>query len=249
MRTAEAWESSWVGDYCLFFELTGPLNRVVTPYKKEDLTLLAARSVHDWNECLPGALNSCAEELGVSRPKVFSFTDWDHIKNMLKMMNSLDEGFVMVDYNHTTHNHSFRRVKIKNSQYLVASRFLGNNFTDKKVLSVIMRGEKVEVLSYFPEFKVAIDRIEMAVLKLSEQLETEYVELREKWPVVEPGQRREFAKYVKSTYVCWDYHFRRYDKKVNSALDWMRSMCPVSSKDGTFVVDKLYDLLLRTVLK
>jgi hypothetical protein len=249
LQTAASWASSWVSDYCLIFELTGPLNRVVTPYQQDGLTLLGARSVHDWNECAPGALDNYAAELGVSRPQVYSFTDWDHIHNMLKMLKSLDEGYVLVDYNHTTHDHSFRRVKVKNPQYLVVARFLGNNFTDKNILSVVLEGDAAEVLAYFPEFGKTFDRVEMAVLELSEQLEAEHAALREQWPVIEPSQRREFAAHVKSTYMCWDYHFRRYDGQVDSALDWMRSMCPVSSKDGSLVVDKLYELLLKTTLK
>lgn len=240
---------AWPQDHCMLFEVTSPANRIVTPYDKTTLHLLAARRVSDWQEVDQDVLQGLADELGAPRPKEYEFTDADHIDNMLKMMSQLREGFVMVSYDYKMPDgRSYPRVKIKNPQYLVAARYLGNRFEGKRVLAVVMEGEQSEVLAYFPEFKAAITSMEKAVYDLIDLIEAEHRQLAEKWPTVSAEDRKAFAEDVKACRFA-PYHFLKYDGRVEAPMDWLIGLCPVSARDGTLVVDRLYKMLMTTTLR
>ena len=95
----------------LTFELTGPENRVVTPYDKSNITLLGAR----WNEepmleMSPDDLDDLALELGVNRPSIFKVDSVEELMELVNGFPSMGEGVVLV----ANLMGLFWRVKVKN---------------------------------------------------------------------------------------------------------------------------------------
>src|SRR5262249_41280570 len=84
-------------DVCFFFELTGPLNRIVVPHSEARITLLGARHRVTGEEMTPAA---AAEMLGGDIPTVREFP-LGTIDGILESSSALSplsqEGYVVVD--------------------------------------------------------------------------------------------------------------------------------------------------------
>lgn len=164
-----------IEDYTYVFEYTGPENRVVTPYEKTEMVLLAVTPVVG---SLPNDPNRIASfvntfELGgfnVRVPKTYSFNSPDELNALANSLTGLQEGFVVYDPK------SGKRVKVKATDYLYAHRLRGENAipTRKNILELVLEGETSEVLAYFPEFKQYIDPVEAEVADFLTTLVAKY---------------------------------------------------------------------------
>jgi hypothetical protein len=194
-------------ELCLMFELTGPENRVVTPYAESDLTLLAGRSANNhWRELGPRELDEVARTIHVKRPIEYLFKNADHINNMLCSIGGLEEGFVIVDY--TEHvNGSFKRIKVKNPKYLAASSYIGNGFDEASALGVIIKREEAELLSYFPEFRGIIERVGNTLSRVCSDMDVRYTRIKEL-----SADRKAFAEQAKQEKIPWVF-FQLLDGK------------------------------------
>lgn len=136
---------------CFSMELTSPENRVVTPYKNNQLCLLCARETDGWTELGPSELDDLAGELGIFRPREYPFKDWDHVQNLLNEIGTLEEGFVVVDYRDPV-NGNFPRIKVKNQSWRHAQSLIGDGMSYPKALRIFLEGRAEEFLAYYPEY-------------------------------------------------------------------------------------------------
>jgi len=141
--------SSTSRDRCFFFELTGPINRVVVVHDAPSLTLLGARRLTDQQEI---DIERAADLLG-GAPKVvreYPLQSFDDIARSFESISPLSqEGYVVVD-------HRFHRVKVKHPGY-VALHHMKGGLSQKAFVEIARSGETSEVLSTFPEFAPTLE--------------------------------------------------------------------------------------------
>lgn len=153
----------------MFFEYTSPLNKIVTPYEDDCMVLLSAQDeegrsfLTECCELLPYAL---LEGLRVRLPKGVTVSSLEEAIQYVESLTGLQEGFVLYDRS------SGKRMKVKNSTYLVAHKLRGNDPvpTRKNILSLLLEGDSDEFLSYFPDFKKYIEPVEKEIEKFVAQM-------------------------------------------------------------------------------
>jgi len=131
------------------FELTAPENRIVTPYSESSITLIGARDNKTGNEYTGEYLDSIAKIMHVKRPKSFVFNSLQEAIEKVKTLNMMDEGFVLT---YEGDCGSFWRLKCKNEKYLAIAHMRDNgSISPKRIMTLILNGERTEYLNYFPE--------------------------------------------------------------------------------------------------
>lgn len=156
-------------------EYIGPENRVVTPYEKTEMVLLAVTPTVGYAPNDPESIAQVVRifadaGLSVRAPRTYSFDSPDDLNALANSLTGLQEGFVVFDPK------SGKRVKVKATDYLYAHRLRGENAvpTRKNVLELVLEGETSEVLAYFPEFKQYIDPVEAEVADFLSTLVAKY---------------------------------------------------------------------------
>lgn len=153
-------------DYCYIFELTAPHNRVVVQYMEPKLTLIGVR--HRSGHELP--VSTFMDRYPVVRS--YDVSDLQGVRDTFEGMDPLkQEGYVVVDKD-------FHRVKIKNPRYLAIHHAI-DGMGPKRALEIVRNGEGDEVLAYFPEWKGKIDDIRSKYEALIDELQTEYVRIKD----------------------------------------------------------------------
>lgn len=181
------------------FEAIGPDNRIVTPYKVNELVYLGMvisdmERVEDVAPTLEEA-NWFMNYVGWNvRPLVeYKFDTKEHCMQALEGLTDLAEGYVV--YNKLTGE----RVKIKNAVYLAAHRLRGNGLTVNAICELVAMGEVEEYTATFPEdawkFDTAIN--ELAIMK--GLLINNYIAACHYTDQFKglPTEQKEFALYVK----------------------------------------------------
>lgn len=152
-----------------WFELTGPLNRVVVVHDKVGLTLLGARNIHTGKEVHP----STVAHLFPGIPVVIEF-GLQSIEDVIRTFDTMSplkqEGYVIVDAD-------FNRIKVKHPGY-VAIHHAKDGWTIKSCVEVVRSGEMTEVtatvLTTYPEYKPMLDDAKQRYDALIEEIEAEY---------------------------------------------------------------------------
>ena len=162
-------------EYTYIFEFVSPENRIVTPYKKAEMILLAVRNhaTGEYNDtektdCYNRSVSVGAtiypSKMGLKFRLVeqFQIQSSGEIVDATESLTGLKEGFVVVDKNN-------KRIKIKNSQYLILHKLRGKltGLTRRDVFGLILSGESEEYLSYFKE---DIDMFDKAKVEIDNQL-------------------------------------------------------------------------------
>lgn len=130
--------------YC--WELTSPLNRVVTHNLDERITLLAVRDAQGQEQDVQQYQNA----FDVVRH--YEFGSAEAAAQAAELLDPLNqEGFVVVDA-------EFRRIKIKSSHY-VAIHHTVTSLNTRSIVELICNGEADEVLVHFPEIQREYQRI------------------------------------------------------------------------------------------
>ena len=197
-------------DVCYMFELTGPCNRVVTPYEKNELRILSARVIDNKRSEYTEAPLSVVATYGksfmnIEMPKTYTFKSVDHIKNQLNTIGGLDEGFVLMNPNEyikpvgECKTKSYPRVKIKNPSYLNAARLIGNGFSEKKALEMVLTGpHKVDTFThFFPEYEGVVKRVGDRVTVICDDIENTFNKIKHL------TTRKEFAEAAKQHCAPW----------------------------------------------
>jgi len=159
--------SSPNNNFTFIFELTSPMNRIVTPYSETSVTLIGIRNNLNGFEVGKKALDYVAEEMGISRPKSYECSSFEELKAMADSLESMEEGFVLV----IEKEGSFRRLKCKNSKYLSIAHLRNNgNISPRRILTLVMDNEELEYLSYFPEDKPYFGFVKAAYIDSLERM-------------------------------------------------------------------------------
>jgi RNA ligase len=139
-------------------ELVSPYNKVVRNYNGTFLYLLSIIQNETGIEKNVIEVDKCAVSLNIRRPKRFTLNDSNSILEFLKSNEKEDptfEGFVAVDKNQN-------RVKFKSKTYVALHHLIdnGNICNPRKLVPLLLRGEKDEILAYVPELKEKIDEVQ-----------------------------------------------------------------------------------------
>jgi len=138
-----------VKGHTYIFELTSPMNRIVTRYHETQVTLIGIRNNKYGFEVGKEGLDRRAFDMGVKRPKAFESDSIEDLQRQAEELNALDEGFVLVV---ETDDGSFMRLKCKNPKYLAIAHMRNNgNISPQRILVLIVANEYGEYLGYFPE--------------------------------------------------------------------------------------------------
>ena len=137
-------------DYTMVFELTGPENRVVTPYAEPNITLIGGRlNKEDMRELFSYELDDTAQQWGINRPKTYTVHNAEELITLVESFPSMEEGVVLVIQ---SANGSHWRVKCKNPKFVAIAHMRENgNISPKRILTLIMENDHFEYLKYFPE--------------------------------------------------------------------------------------------------
>jgi hypothetical protein len=157
--------------YTHVFELCSPYNQVVRPYTKPTVFLLALFDPRTFRE-LPGeAVDAEAARLNATRPESFALRSPDQVAAFLEEKERLDPTFEGVIIRDDTN----LRFKIKTRTYLAAHHAEGGNLLHpRRLIPLILAGEKDEAVAYFPGLKEVADRVEAG-------LDVEWNKLRDLW--------------------------------------------------------------------
>ena len=158
-------------EYTYMFELQTMYNRVVIQHKEPLITLIGVR--HNKNG---GELNINSsyfqEQLSLPIPvRTFGLKNLDEIYDSMHYFNGLEqERYVVVDKD-------FNRVKIKHPDYLKIHHTI-TNLNTKRILDIVRKGETLEVLSYFPEWKTEFDKIQIVYDNFIKEMEDKYNKIK-----------------------------------------------------------------------
>lgn len=164
--------------YCYFFELAGPLNRIVVVHGRPTLTMLGARRVDGWTEVAAGDVAHFFPAVPVVRE--FSLRSVEEIAVSFAEMSPLaQEGYVVVD-------HAFRRIKVKHPGY-VALHHAKDGLSQRAFVEIARSGEVPEVIAAFPELAPQLDETRARLAGLVAEVESDFSRLRDL------GTQKDFA--------------------------------------------------------
>lgn len=121
------------------FELTSPVNRVVTRYTEPKLTLLAIRQNKKGTYIYSGT------DFRDVRPKHYHFSNLHECLKAAKELRNLEEGYVL----YTAQGEP--AMKVKNPAYVAAHHLRGEGLNPKRVAELVAMNETAEYLAIFPE--------------------------------------------------------------------------------------------------
>ena len=164
-------------DFTYVFELTGPENRVVTPYSETDITLIGCRSRNEafnYRELSVTELNNLASYFGVRRPGYFSCASYEELLALVKSFPTMQEGVVLkIEVEEGSH----RRIKCKNPQYVAVAHMRENGgVSPKNVLNLVIANEHFEYLKYFGCDKPYFDFVEDIYAEIKNRIASIYQE-------------------------------------------------------------------------
>jgi hypothetical protein len=123
------------------FELATPYNRVVTPYSRETLKLLAVRDNEDGCYVDTSDFRQTFET-----PISYNIGSFEDCIKASQELGGLKEGFVVIDQNRVP------VCKIKSPAYVAVHHIRSNNgLNPKSIIKLITTGEVEEYLTYYPE--------------------------------------------------------------------------------------------------
>ena len=139
---------------CFFFELAGPLNRVIVQHSTASLTVLGCRRIPSLEEA---SASDAAALLGRPDAAVRSYPirSFDELAATFAKMSPLrQEGYVVVDGN-------WNRVKVKSPGYVSLHHlvFLRGAGLLRAIVNIVRRNEADEVLASFPAFNITLKEV------------------------------------------------------------------------------------------
>ena len=191
-------------DYTYMFELVSPQTRVVVPYEE---TKLYHTGTRDNN-----TLQELELEIGIEKPKEFSIATIEDCIEAAKNLDRYHEGFVIVDSR-------WRRIKVKSPIYLAIHHILNNISSEKRIFNLIVSGEYVEVVSYYPEYADMFNSMRERINRFIAHNESELETIRN----ANYSTQKELAKYVINT-ICPSCLFFVINGKSKSIKDFVYNM-------------------------
>ena len=191
-------------DYTYIFELTSPWNRVVVPYSSTTITHLGSRNL------ITGQEENI--DLGIKKPKEYSFGTFDEAVANAAALPFSQEGYVVVDKD-------WHRVKVKGTEYVACHRLRGESFTTKRAIDLALLNEQSEFLSYFPEYKPAVDRVIAGLNKIRD-----FISRKEKELTAQVfATQKEYALTVKD-WPFSGYFFGVRNGRIKSINEYLKTL-------------------------
>lgn len=182
------------------FELCGPGNRVIVPYKNTLLYHIGTRSN------LTGEESN--DDIGITKPQEYGLHNLDECLDYVsRVFNSTSdgvvdscehEGFVVVD-------NQYHRIKIKSPIYLQLHGLVNNSFLSKKTLVNMLFNKTINVVSIcedFPELAHIIKWYDFQVEEFKNR-SSAIIDITKKLCKRFDGNRKEVALRVKDHRLSW----------------------------------------------
>ena len=198
-------------NYCYWFELVGPENRIVVPYKEAALYYLGCRNTATWEECnfIPKLPSN------VKFPQRCAISCLDDVISMAAQLTTIEkEGFVVVD-------DRWNRLKVKGEAYVAAHRMRANNLLTPKLILEMWRTNSLDdYMALYPEHNSIIGRVMEQVAAMAE--------ICDKWyfiSISNSNERKEIAQFLSQNCPPFarSYVFTRLDNKVETAIEFLRN--------------------------
>lgn len=201
------------------FELTSPLNRVVTPYNETSMWFLGGRSnTSELGEDRPeyfGDVVYALTEVKIPTGEVFS--SLHETVTAANSLGGLQEGWVLWQG-------GLPVCKVKAEAYVTAHRTRGEGLTAKRICELVLMNEHEEYLAYFPQEREFFEPYYKTLFVFLELLECEYDRVKN------ISDQKEFAVAVKELpYASALFSARKTGKSVvqcfhDSRMEWKVSM-------------------------
>jgi len=195
-------------DYCYFFEMVSPQNRICVKYNKPAIYFLGRRNMRTMEED-----NEQLEFDTIQHVKQYDlFSLSDCISAAAKYQDNF-EGFVVRDA-------SFRRIKIKTPWYIGMHKLRGDSITVKRVIEMWKTDVLDDFIAAFPEYNDFIQSVMHPLSRLISVADMDYM-IVSRYENVQ--SRADFAEQAKQ-YVApiRSYLFARLDKKFTNATDFFK---------------------------
>ena len=157
-----------VEGHCFWFELSGPINRIVVQHSETSLTLLGGRDLETLQELTLD--KAAAYWPKIPRVRTFPMTNIDQVVAAFAEMDPLkQEGFVICDGN-------FNRIKCKCPAYVTLHALKGG-MSRRAIVQIVRSGEISEIESAFPEFAEMLEECRGRYSKLLSECESDMNDL------------------------------------------------------------------------
>lgn len=167
------------------FELTSLLNKVVVTYPENKIFHIGTRN----NE----TLKEFEVDIGVTKPKLYKFSTFEEMLEVVRNFPKDQEGIVLVDA-------EYNRNKIKGIQYLLFHRMKGEgNFTKKRAIELALLNEQDEFLSAFSEFKPLFDEVNSDFMRFKNDFKIAQEEAKEKLSLIKKDYADWVSRYILKT--------------------------------------------------
>lgn len=197
--------------YCYWFELVGPENRIVVPYKDAALYYLGCRNMVNLEESrmvpkLPAIVKYPERRKATSLNEIIAaVAQWQTIEH---------EGFVVVDSR-------WNRIKVKSEAYVAAHHARQNGIlTTESIVEMWQNDSLDDYLALYSENRVQIENAVEAIHTTADKMEWWFQE------ALEQGNRKSIALWMNQNHapgIASAYVFARLDNKVDSALEYLHS--------------------------
>lgn len=156
-------------EFCIAFELMGPLNRVIVVHERPTLRIIGARHRDSGREFPPEEFEAALYLDGKS-VRSFPLTSLDEIRASFDHISPVSqEGYVVVDA-------AFNRIKVKHPGY-VALHHAKDGLGPKAFVEIARTGEVSEVLAAFPEFRPVLESTQAKYDALADRIRVDYARL------------------------------------------------------------------------
>jgi len=205
----DAWSRTGVSlssldtNFTFMFELTSPFNRIVVRYPETEIWHIGTRD--------NGTLQECHIDIGIKKPAEYPLQTLEDVITAAKSLEDNREGFVVVDG-------KYNRVKVKSPRYVVLAHLLAGVSTDRNLLELILKGEKSEFLTYFPEYEPDVLRMESKYASLINRLEDEAALV---FSTAYENRKEMAAVITKQAHAAFLFSYA--DGKAKTADEWLRS--------------------------
>ena len=220
------------------FELTSPFNRVVVKYEVPRVTLIAARNIRTGLEVpIYGGLFHGTVPAATTWP----VRDLGTLKEHVASMNGIDcEGAVVLDAS----GHPFKRLKVKNRAWLLASMFKDTIDTSRRgAMRFIIDGTWDDAVTEVPpDVRREFERLANGLRRHLIDINTNYAVWRDaavRAPSSNP--RKEFALMVQAAPPLQrsPAYFQLWEEKYADASAWLRGISAAGKLSDSLVDDIL----------